>query len=90
MERIANATRIITEEGPIGREEDEIDDEEGPGYLRSGDVPGNIVCKESARLRGTEEARSRAIPTYLHRCSRSYEYAYTCNAAVEARFPEYV
>lgn len=27
----------------------------GAGYLRPGDVPGNIVCKESARLRGTEE-----------------------------------
>lgn len=35
-------------------------------------------------------ARSRTIPTYLHRCSRSYECTYTCNAAVEARFPEYV
>lgn len=49
-------------------------------------MPGNIVCKESARLRRTEEPNhGLCIPTYLHRCSRSYECMYTCNAAVEAR-----
>lgn len=81
---IANVARILRR--LVAKKEIKAKESIGYGYLRSSDVPGNIVCKESARLRRTEEPNhGLCIPTYLHRCSRSYECMYTCNAAVEAR-----